>query len=339
MKLFGNLFGGKKEADPAAAQFDAEWERALLRFRNDTGMSDLKFGLVHPKTGETMTPHEGLGATFAEWKQADSPMNKRRVLNHFLAEVLQNSMTAWHVANFLTFDSRPAEALNVLEGNEPAEVGAADYGFYCAAYSRALMSMTHYDDALDWATWAAEFAPENASFQIVLADALHQTGQCEAAHDIYSHFMTTGSVSQAEGTAAIDVMFDRLFARDTGVASSAVLALDIVNQLSDPKQQARFWERAEPEFYYSPYFRMHHAYQLMKQGEAERSFAKLIALVQEMPWLKEANLNLERYFTAYDPTGQQIMPELQAAVRRRIQENGWTIEGMQQISVHSDGSP
>ena len=45
-----------------------------------------------------------------------------------------------------------------------------------------------------------------------------------------------------------------------------------------------------------------------------------------MPWLREANLNLVEYFNSFNAAlGKQIMPELEAEVRQRIQENAWTI--------------
>jgi hypothetical protein len=77
---------------------------------------------------------------------------------------------------------------------------------------------------------------------------------------------------------------------------------------------------------------MQQAYYLTNQGKSEQGFAKLIALVQEMPWLREANLNLLQYFDRFNEAlGKEIMPEFQTQVRQRIKEQGWTTEGMTKI--------
>lgn len=337
MRLFKNLFGQKGEPAPdsLAQEFDAEWPRAVKRFEKTTGMGELKLSLRHPQTQEVMTPHEGLGATFNDWKQADAPYNKRRVLSHLLVEMIGGAMNAWQAANFFTSDSRPLEALAILE-EEPPDPDSEDYAAHCVAYARTLLSMIRYPEALEWARKAAEAAPADPQMMMVLADAMHLNRQCEEAHNIYTHLMAKAPQSEAGGPDAVDEMFRNLFARDTGVVSSPVLALDLPQQLSNPVQAARFWELAETEFYYSPYFRMHHAYHLAQIGETEHSFAKLIGLVQEMDWVKEANLNLANHFTQFDPPGTNIMPEFQAELRQRIRENGWTTEGMNRIEIGPD---
>lgn len=111
------------------------------------------------------------------------------------------------------------------------------------------------------------------------------------------------------------------------------MALELGRDLSDPAQRAAFWARAEDEFYDSPHFRVMHAYYLMEQKEQARFFAKLAALVKEMPWVKEANINLLRYMEHIDPTGQEVMPDFQAEIRERIRANGWTVAGMHRRKV------
>ena len=78
---------------------------------------------------------------------------------------------------------------------------------------------------------------------------------------------------------------------------------------------------------------MHHAYHLADKGAMDRGFAKLLALVKEMPWLREPSLNLIQFFDKLDPTGQKIMPEFQAHLRQTIEKNGWTIEGMNKMTL------
>src|SRR5262249_34877877 len=156
----------------------------------------------------------------------------------------------------------------------------------------------------EWARKASGAAPDDPRIRVVLADALHLTGAGDEAHAIYDGLMARAGGSGKSGTEVVDEMFDRLFARDSGAVSSPVLALEGAEQLQDPAQREQFWDLAETEFFYSPYFRMHHAYYLAKMGETNRSFAKLIGLVQETTWIKEASLNLELYFDQLDPEGK-----------------------------------
>ena len=114
---------------------------------------------------------------------------------------------------------------------------------------------------------------------------------------------------------------------------SPVMAFQIGQSLSDPRQAAEFWGLAETEFYDSPHFRMMHAYYLAEQGDRERFFAKLAALVMDMPWVKEANLNLLEFMKQVDPSGQNVLPELRAEIEERIQENGWTLQGMHRMEL------
>jgi hypothetical protein len=132
-------------------------------------------------------------------------------------------------------------------------------------------------------------------------------------------------------------MFGRVFALETGAVPSPFFALDIAATLEDPAQAAQFWKLGEAEFYDSPRFRMHHAHDLAAKGQVREAFAKLAALVGEMPWLREAQINLLQLFRHLDPDGGTLMPELRQQVEQTIQENGWTSEGMTRLSIPVPG--
>src|SRR5262249_44751315 len=134
----------------------------------------------------------------------------------------------------------------------------------------------------------------------------------------------------------MESVFDDAFDSAHGRVPSPIFAMDLAEGLSNPEQSATFWRLAEIEFYDSPYFRMHHAYNLAKQGDMQRSFAKLLALVQEMPWLKEASLNVELYFKSFDPDGTTLMPDFQRQLRETIARNQWTTDGMHVTEIASD---
>ena len=115
--------------------------------------------------------------------------------------------------------------------------------------------------------------------------------------------------------------------------SSPFFALEVAGSLEDPEQAAQFWKLAEAEFYDSPHFRMEHAYHLSATGQVMEAFAKLAALVGEMPWLREAQINLLQLFNHLDPGAGQLMPDLRRQVEAKIQEEGWTTDGLRMIEI------
>lgn len=333
MGLFSKLIRHKSKTPEAAAQeqqFDEEWVRALARFGVVTGLGDFGLKLKHPATGEVMTPHEGLGQTFSEWKAIESAYDRRALLCDQILNTVGGSMKSWQAANALVALRRPDDALAVLEQAQAPETSSAQHR---AASARALLNLGRRKEALADARLAAEAEPENTRLRTLHADALHLNGQCEEAHTLYD-----GLMAQAESVDADSVApkFAALFSQETGVVPSPVLALDIAEHLEDAAQAEEFWRLCETEFYDSPYFRMHHAYHLTAAGATDRGFVKLLTLVQEMPWLQEPSLNLVLYFDKLDPTGQKIMPEFQTQLRQTIQSNGWTVEGMRKITLGTD---
>ena len=316
----------------AQFQFDKEWHQAVLRFGVVTGVGDMHVNLKHPETGELMTPHAGLEGLFDAWKQIKAEYDRRAVLAEQMLEYTEKSMSPWQLANYLVADRRPNEALEMLSRAQPPGSQEEDFAPYCGACAKSLLGLTQYPEALPWAEKASSAAPASNHFRTVLADALHLAGRVDDAHAIYSELMSQAGGSTDAELAGIKEVFASLFAVETGVVSSPVLAVEIGRGLADPAQSQEFWRRAETEFIYSPYFRMQHAYELTKKGDTNRALAKLIALVQEMPWVKEASLNLVIYFERLDPEGK-LMPEFQEQLRKQVQENGWTVEGMHEMRL------
>jgi hypothetical protein len=78
---------------------------------------------------------------------------------------------------------------------------------------------------------------------------------------------------------------------------------------------------------------MQHAYRLVAGGLAMEGFAKLAALVNEMPWLREAQINLLQLFRHLDPNGTRLLPELRQKVEQTIRDQNWTTDGMQVIQI------
>jgi len=342
MSFLKNLFGASGAADgsddPLAPRFDAEFHRAVRRFGVVTGYGDsFTLNLRNPETHEPMAPHLGITPYFEAWKQIRSPWDRIELFfRYFLESRGAEQFHAWAVANVLTAIRLPNEALEMLQKADLPQPDSQYHALHCGAFARALIPLNRSQEALTWAQGAAAADPEDARLRLLLADALRCDGQCEEASALYSGLMAAAEPAPAEAPDPIADVFSRLFALETGAVSSPFFALDIVGSLQDPEQAAQFWKLAEAEFYDSPHFRMQHAYHLVAAGQTREAFAKLAALVGEMPWLREAQINLLQLFKHFDPEGGTLKPELRRQVEARIRQEGWTTEGMQMIEITTE---
>lgn len=334
MSLFGKLLGTQSRSpDPEALQFDTEWHRAVVRFARSSGLPGFHLNLRHPKTGEIMTPHEGLEGDFDDWRARPAPMDRRRIFFLRILELAAENLPFWAFANGIVAAGHPQNALEILQKRDLPVEGAEDYAPHAGAYARVLLALGHTPEALAWAQAATGADPDDPGLQVLLADALRLSGQNEAAYAIYSGLMATAEPTSADAPDPVGAMFASLFAGESGVVRSPLFALDIADRFEDPAQAERFWQLAEAEFCDSPQFRMHHAYRLVKAGQVQAGFAKLAAVVQECAWLREAHLNLRQLFQHLDPSGAQLMPELRAQVEQAIQDNGWTTDGLAVLEI------
>ncbi|MEO5929203.1 MAG: tetratricopeptide repeat protein [Candidatus Kapaibacterium sp.] len=337
MSLFRKLFGGSSDGahrEPVGdeARFIPEFRAAVENFIIISGFQEFQFDLLHPITLAPASAHVALPRAFREWKGIHSPWDRRALFLHLFLESAHDAMKPWQIANILTAVRRPNEALRLLDGTPRPVPETPDYAYHAAAFARAYIPLEGFAAALEWARGAADATPDDRSIRVVLADTLALNGSRAEAFTIYTELLRRNA---GEDTNAdpIDEMFRSQFARDGGAVPSPIFAIEIGERISERSRAAEFWRKTEIEFYDSPYFRMHHAYHLGRIGEMNQSFAKLAALVEEMPWLREASLNLLRYFEHFDPAGKTLLPELQAALRRTIAERGWTTEGMAPIEI------
>jgi len=339
MGFFKNLFNKDNTPDPnqqaQAEAFDRDWDSTLNRFKILIGAKDFKLDLTHPQTGAAMKPHEGLGGTFEDWQNIVSAWDQQRLLLETLLQMVGKSLNTWQFANMLVAIRKPDQALTLLKGEPPTPQDADDYSQYCAAYAYTFLYLQQADDALNWAKKAHDLTPNDSRIHTLLADAQYLTGAHDDANTIYSALMAKSDISDPASTNNVEAMYQSLFKLETGAVPSPMFAVEIGEKLSDPAQSEQFWQLTQVEFYASPYFRMQHAYHLLNQGHVDKAFAKLMALVQEMPWLREASINLNQIFKALDPDGNKIMPDFQQALRKTIADNNWTTDGMQSIKINT----
>jgi len=306
--------------------FDTNWQKNITRFRILVGLKSLSINLKHPQTSKPAKPHEALPEVFTQWQQIQTPWDQQRLIFETIYELIGQHLKPWQFANFLNLNRQPIEAIDLLHETINSDLEPENYTQSCASLAQTLFNLTYYEDTLDWAKRAYNSDPNNLRFQITLADCFLLNNMDEEAVTIYQYLMNKSDTTEDD---SISKIFSDLFARETGVVPSPVWAVEFAKQLKNTKQAAEFWRLGESEFYDNHYFRAHHAYYLADIGELERSFAKLTALVQEMHWLKEASLNLLRYFEYFNSNGNKIMPEFQAQLQQQIKEKNWTTEGME----------
>lgn len=343
MSLLNHLFGsndaGNANDCPLGARFDEEWYRAVRRFAivAGYGVDGFEFNLRHPETRAIMPPHLGIAPYFEEWKGIRSPWDRQDLFFRLILGTrgIEN-FDVWAAANILTACRKPEVALELLQKMQLAEPGTQYYARHCGAFARALIPLDRPSEALQWAQTAAAADPEDARLRLLLADALRFSGRCEEATAIYSALMATAAPAPDEALDPIGDVFSRLFALETGAVPSPFFAIDVVGSFEDTDHVAQFWKLAEPEFYDSPRFRMQHAYHLLATGKSREALAKLATLVGEMPWLREAQLNLLQLLKHLDPDGNRLMPDLRRQVEATIRTQGWTADGMQRLEIPTD---
>jgi tetratricopeptide (TPR) repeat protein len=311
--------------------FNIEWQESISAFKSMVGFKSLNIDLRHPITNQTMTAYEQIPDIYEQWLKIRSTWDRRSLLFSVIYDLVGEYMKPWQAANYLIADRNPLEAFTILQ-EATSHNSDEDYPPYCAALSKSLCSLTYYEESLKWAKKAYEVEPSNPHFEIILADAYFLTNCKNEASKIYQSHISLIPPSLSD---SISEMFLVTFSIKQGVILSPIFAIQFGQQLINPKQSDEFWKLAEAEFYYSPYFRSHHAYYLASKGLIKECLAKLIALVQEMPWLKEASLNLKYLFVHFNQRGERIMPDFQRKLSEKILDRGWTNDGIFILQISS----
>jgi tetratricopeptide (TPR) repeat protein len=311
--------------------FNTKWKTNIEKFKLISGLKSLSIELKHPETNQPMTAYEQIPDIYKQWLEIKSPWDRQSLLFSVIYDLVGEYMKPWQVANYLIVNRNPFEAFEILQ-DASSNNWDEDYPPHCAALAKSLCSLTYYEESLKWAEQAYQAEQSNHHFEIILADAYFLTDRTEEASKIYQSRISLVPPSSSD---SISDMFLETFSIERGVLPSPIFAIQLGQQLSDPKQSDEFWKLAEAEFYYSPYFRSHHAYYLASKGQIKECLAKLIALVQEMPWLQEASLNLKYIFDYFNQKGDLIMPDFQESLSQQILDRGWTSDSMFMLQIRN----
>ncbi len=315
-----------------AQQFETEIVKAAKRYLQKPGV-DLNL-VFRDEAGQALTYTQAFPDLFEQWSQIQSPWDRRSLIYQgVLDPVAANGLEVWQWAERYIEDRYPQQGIQELEkGGLPPLSDPANYVEYCATYAKASNVLNEYAQAKAWSQQGLECEANHSRCQIQLADALHLEGHHDVAHDLYNTVLETKLLDRVDESGRVQVTVEELLGFDSNILYSPVYALALLK--SDPNTTESSWQWAEDEFYWSPYFRCHHAYFLVDQGEGAKAFSKLFNIIKEMPWVKEAALNTQMILEKLDPDGQKgLLAEERQWLNELIDQNQWTGEGMHVLGI------
>lgn len=300
-------------------KFNKEWNQSVKLFEALIASNSFHINLKHPISKNECDPHEALPEIVETWQETKSLWDRRSLMLRVIFNLVSQHLAPWQVANYLIASRQPLEAFEILQSSTSTDLKEEHHQHF-ASLAKAFSSLAYYEDSLVWAIKAYQASPNNSQLEIIMADAYYLVGHFDKANQIYQSYLSQVNASTSN---SVHEMFLEIFSVENGLIPSPVFAIQFGQLLTDKSQLSEFWSLAEVEFYYSPYFRAHHSYDLANNGKIEESLAKLAALVQEMPWLKEASLNLTKLFHHFNKQGHKVMPDFQDELSNTILERGW----------------
>ena len=97
--------------------------------------------------------------------------------------------------------------------------------------------------------------------------------------------------------------------------------------LSDDRIEEDMWNEVATEFYHCPYFRTHHAFWLLSNGENLKGIAKLISTSQEFPEHEAAVVNAHSTILQFreQMNTTDLWEEDLQRLTEIIEKNGWEL--------------
>lgn len=292
-----------------------EFDKACKKYSQYYYQDLISMDLKHPETQKPMMFSDSFPQEFKEWCEIQSSYDKKSVVFKALDTYFWNSLPLWKVLDRLIEDRRIDQALDIVKDYNPPENEKDDYYLTVA---KLFIIKKEYDKAEHFLKKISK--QDNKKINLMYVDFYYDTNNHKDLHRIGDRLSKSIKYNPSKD---INKIFDELFSKVKGGFRSVYLAVIFGKSLTEIKSRKRFWELAEEEFYWSPTFRKEHAYVLIKEGEALKAFAKLLALVKEMPWDKEAALNSMEFMKSLSFEGEEKI-----WLENLIKENNWTTEGM-----------
>jgi tetratricopeptide (TPR) repeat protein len=280
-------------------------------------------------------PHKNITSSewcdvFSTWKSIKARWDRQGILINSILKITHDLLKPWQVATILNFTRNPEEALSILNRQQVESSNLEDYEFCCGTLAQSLIILTRYDEALEFVYKGKDVNPNSQYLSRLIADIQFLLGNVNISDQMYQSMVSFSSIKQ---DASIFDLFHSIFSHTRGRFPSPILALQIIDSIQDTNQKEELWGLGEFEFYFSPQFRMKHAYYLASTSRLDRCFAKLYVLVKEMPWLKEASINLSQLFKHFDPSSSKIDPAFQRKLQSHIEKNNWNISDLSPFSI------
>ncbi|MFN8284254.1 MAG: hypothetical protein U0U67_13630 [Chitinophagales bacterium] len=283
MSFFKKLFGGNKEEKIITedVEFTKDFYDAVKRYQClIEGEVEIEF---KDKQGNIIPPSYAFEGAYNEWKQIQSPWDRRSVIYQALDEFYLKNLDKWKILERFTLDRYPDKTLQFAEkfGKE----GDYNDAEFLTSLAKAHCVLSEYDKGIEYAEKALSIDSGLRRAKTVYADLLHLSNQHEKAHELYDDLLKTSKLSERKEQ-SISVLEIVGFFYD--IVNSPVYAVSLLN---NEESNEELWNEITAEFYYSPYFRAQHAFWLIKNNESLKGIVKLISLSQEFPSYKEGVVN------------------------------------------------
>lgn len=325
MGLFDLFISQENKLNEKDLIFLEEVRLAMIKY---FGSSTAKLNLKDKK-GEPTNFINAFPDIYSKCLDIKSPWDRRSLIFSKLDELFGNQIPPYVYAERLIEDRYPQKALEILN---KIDIPSEDKNIYYTIFAKVLIIMGDYVQAIEKAKKALDDNPDYIKAKIVLADAYHLAGKTDEAHDIYDPILNK-YLEKIVNKSSCNLNIIELFGAEAERMRSPILAIQFLKENSLSEEA---WKWAENEFYYSPYFRCQHAYWMLeKKKEILPAFSKLLSLFKEMPWIKEAAINIIILIEKIDPKGDKgIAKEDITKIKSLINKNGWNSDKMNVLSIN-----
>lgn len=264
---------------------------------------------------------------YEQWRNVYLSWEKRRIIYTVLDRILGHTLKPWQTAERLIDDRYAEIALKILR-DAPGEPDADT----CAAYGKASFVLTDYTAALRWANKGIALDARHLRSHRVLADTLYVLNRQKEALEVYQEITRLAIALRTEsGEQKDEYDFFDMLSFNGNMVNCPVFACTTLHE-----QQASnaVWDWCEGEFYFSPQYRVQHAFTLVRRKEPVQALSRLMSLVNEMPWYKEGVLNCLALLEGIDRNGKYD------AEKQKLQyiifSNQWTAEDMFVVDMNEE---
>ncbi|MDL5047815.1 hypothetical protein QQ054_17500 [Oscillatoria amoena NRMC-F 0135] len=316
MSIFKKLFGKPtvtKEEQHNREKFTYEFAMNMGQYIQLSSVEETK-DMFNP-SHELWNRYADL---YKQWLTIESGWDRRTLLYKFF-DTIVTLEDEWEIAERFLVDRYADKALPFVEKGLANLEGKDEFvrsQTYTTA-SRVYLALRNTDKALEMGEKAvAELKNHNAAWA-AYADALHCKSKHHEAHEIYNRLLNQNVESGITSTRIEFIL------GTWGAVNSPIFAFEF---LTDYDLTHGLWEWASTEYYYSPQFRMEHAFRLLKSGEQSKAIVKTLVLSQEMPWYKDAVLNAHNMLIQ-SGLSQKMENEV-VRLEKIIKDNNWSLSDL-----------